>query len=227
VFVDAGGRPWSDEEIAEAIGGDNGANLGHIAELVSKGVAHRDSRGAIFSRRVVRDEQNRRAATERKRKERSGHNYVTPMSVNEYEIGQKKLFEKEEKEQMVDNLSSVVENIGHIYPSNSHLIGRPLPQSQQDAIIEAVAKDGLDVVLSGTKSFAEKAANWPSPDLRFIPNAVRFFTEGQYLKNPELWERKKENGREECALHPDSGVTQWGTCWGCYATKYTSECEPA
>ena len=28
---------------------------------------------------------------------------------------------------------------------------------------------------------------------------------------------KKENGREECKLHPESGLTQWGTCWECYA----------
>ena len=30
---------------------------------------------------------------------------------------------------------------------------------------------------------------------------------------------KKENGREECKLHPESGITQWGTCWQCYAEK--------
>jgi hypothetical protein len=34
---------------------------------------------------------------------------------------------------------------------------------------------------------------------------------------------KKENGRQECALHPDSGLTQWGTCWGCYSSKYSSD----
>ena len=33
---------------------------------------------------------------------------------------------------------------------------------------------------------------------------------------------KKENGREECAVHPESGLTQWGTCWGCYAEKQTA-----
>jgi len=27
---------------------------------------------------------------------------------------------------------------------------------------------------------------------------------------------KKENGRERCAIHPQSGLTEWGTCWGCY-----------
>jgi hypothetical protein len=224
VFVDASGKPWSDEEIAEAIGGDIGANLGYIAELVSKGVAQRDTRGAIFSRRMVRDEQNRRSATERKRKERSSHTSVTPMSVNESEdeIGrQRGLFADEKR--MIDDLSSTVDKIGHLYPANSHLKGRPLPQIQQDSIAQAVARDGADPVLSGTRSFAEKVVNWPSTDLRFIPNPVKFYTEGQYLKKPEFWERRKENGREECTLHPDSGLTQWGTCWACYSAKCSGE----
>jgi hypothetical protein len=34
---------------------------------------------------------------------------------------------------------------------------------------------------------------------------------------------KKENGREECTLHPQSGLTQWGTCWECYARKCSSQ----
>jgi hypothetical protein len=232
VFVDASGKPWSDDEIAEAIGGDIGANLGHIAELVSKGVAQRDTRGAIFSRRMVRDEQNRRSATERKRKERSSHTRVTPMSVNESEIGrQSKLFvegkEFEEEKKMIDNLSSAVDQVGHLYPANSHLKGRPLPQPQQEAISEAIARDGLDPVLSGTQSFADKVVNWPPTDLRFIPNPVKFYTEGQYLKKPEFWERRKENGREECTQHPDSRRTQSGACWECYSTKYATGCQPA
>ena len=35
---------------------------------------------------------------------------------------------------------------------------------------------------------------------------------------------KKENGREGCARHPESGLTQWGTCWSCYAEKCGSDC---
>ncbi len=232
VFVDASGKPWSDEELAEAIGGDIGANLGYIAELVSKGVAQRDTRGAIFSRRMVRDEQNRRSATERKRKERSGHTSVTPMSVSEDEIGrQSKLFveikEFKEEKKMIDNLSSAVDQIGHLYPANSHLKGRSLPQSQQDVIAEAIARDGADPVLSGTKTFADKVVSWLPADLRFVPNPVRFYSEGQYLKRPEFWERRKENGREECTQHPGSRRTQSGACWECYSTKYTSGCQPA
>jgi hypothetical protein len=232
VFVDASGKPWSDEEIAEAIGGDIGANLGYIAELVSKGVAQRDTRGAIFSRRMVRDEQTRRSATERKRKERSSHASVTPMSVNEgeNEVGKQiKLFVEgkgfEEEKKMIDNLSSDVDKIGHLYPANSHLTTRSLPQVQQDAIAEAIGRDGVNHVLSGTRNFADKVAHWPSTELRFIPNPVKFFSEGQYLKMPEFWERRKENGREECAQHPDSGLTQWGTCWACYSAKCSGERE--
>jgi len=32
---------------------------------------------------------------------------------------------------------------------------------------------------------------------------------------------KKENGRERCTAHPQSGLTQWGSCWDCYAEKYS------
>jgi hypothetical protein len=35
---------------------------------------------------------------------------------------------------------------------------------------------------------------------------------------------KKENGREKCEIHPRAGLTEWGTCWGCYEEKYSSNC---
>ena len=31
--------------------------------------------------------------------------------------------------------------------------------------------------------------------------------------------KKKDNGREECSRHPESGLTPRGTCWACYAEK--------
>jgi hypothetical protein len=34
---------------------------------------------------------------------------------------------------------------------------------------------------------------------------------------------KKENGREGCSRHPESGLTQWGTCWACYAEECSSQ----
>jgi hypothetical protein len=36
---------------------------------------------------------------------------------------------------------------------------------------------------------------------------------------------KKENGNHRCATHPQSGLTQWGSCWECYAEKYSGIAE--
>jgi hypothetical protein len=55
--LSTGRTPWTDQEIAEALRGDTAANLECIHELLKKGVAHRNSSGAIFSGRLVRDEQ--------------------------------------------------------------------------------------------------------------------------------------------------------------------------
>lgn len=58
------GTPWTDEEIAGAIGGDQSATLSHIAALLRKGVAKRRNDGAIFSARLVRDESKRAKCSE-------------------------------------------------------------------------------------------------------------------------------------------------------------------
>ncbi len=66
----AGGVPWSDEEIAAASGGDIGEGLLLLHELLAKGVARRNDQGAIFSRRMVRDEQERQTHAQNQRKYR-------------------------------------------------------------------------------------------------------------------------------------------------------------
>lgn len=57
------GKPWSDQEIAEAVGGDTSAAIACIAELLAKGVASRNAQGAIFNRRMVADEHRRKVNT--------------------------------------------------------------------------------------------------------------------------------------------------------------------
>jgi len=59
-----GGRPWSDEDIAVAVGGDIAENLKCLHELLEKGVARRNESGAVYSRRMVRDEQKRKLCQE-------------------------------------------------------------------------------------------------------------------------------------------------------------------
>jgi hypothetical protein len=52
----SGSVPWPDEDLAAAIGGDTAENLKLLHELLTKGVCSRTTSGAIFCRRVVRDE---------------------------------------------------------------------------------------------------------------------------------------------------------------------------
>lgn len=58
------GRAWSDSEIALAVGGDHDVTLACIAELTLKGVANRTEGGALYSKRLVRDEHKRRLCSE-------------------------------------------------------------------------------------------------------------------------------------------------------------------
>jgi hypothetical protein len=57
------GVPWSDSDIAVAVGGDTAENLRAIEELLTKGVCSRNNAGAIFCRRVVREEAKARACS--------------------------------------------------------------------------------------------------------------------------------------------------------------------
>ncbi len=54
--LETAGKAWTDDEIARAVHGDHTEVLEGIAELLEKGVAHRDGSGAIYSRRMLRDE---------------------------------------------------------------------------------------------------------------------------------------------------------------------------
>jgi hypothetical protein len=59
------GIAWTQEELAEAIGGDISLNLRCIEDLLRKGVVSRREDGAIFSRRMVEEERARQAKSEK------------------------------------------------------------------------------------------------------------------------------------------------------------------
>ena len=59
VCCSSDGEPWRDREIAKALGGDISTNMACIRQLLAKGVASRNERGAIYSRRMVNDERER------------------------------------------------------------------------------------------------------------------------------------------------------------------------
>lgn len=53
--------PWTDREVAGAIGGDPADAIAGIGELVAKGVVRRRADGALYSSRLVADERLRQA----------------------------------------------------------------------------------------------------------------------------------------------------------------------
>lgn len=81
VFV-TGGRPWTEDDIVQAVGGNRDVALASLRELLEKGVLRRrESDGAVFSSRMVRDEAQRAATRERVKRHRNGgcNGDVTPM----------------------------------------------------------------------------------------------------------------------------------------------------
>lgn len=59
-YLATSGVAWSDEEIAQAVGGDKSIVIACIIELTVKGVAKRDNRGSLYNSRMVADEQKRK-----------------------------------------------------------------------------------------------------------------------------------------------------------------------
>lgn len=57
-------KPWTIEEIAYAIGGDQKQNISAIEELLEKKILKKDSKNCIFSARMVRDEKIRKIRQE-------------------------------------------------------------------------------------------------------------------------------------------------------------------
>jgi hypothetical protein len=74
--------PWTLDEIAHAVRGQYHVVKACLKELLERGVLSKTASGAVFSRRMVRDEERRRSDTERQRRFRSvpGHGDVTAMS---------------------------------------------------------------------------------------------------------------------------------------------------
>jgi len=58
------GVAWTDQEVALSIGGDQVEAITCIRELIRKGIIARSESGAIYSRRMVRDEQKRKLCSE-------------------------------------------------------------------------------------------------------------------------------------------------------------------
>ena len=64
VMVNPNGRPYSDSEIIRMVGLDNQNSGNWLTTLLTEGVCYRRADGAIFSKRMVRDEKTRQIRRE-------------------------------------------------------------------------------------------------------------------------------------------------------------------
>lgn len=56
-------------------------------------------------------------------------------------------------------------------------------------------------------------------------NSETTFAQRTPNKESKTSTRLSNTKPQMCALHPDSGLTQWGTCWACYSEKYRGPSE--
>ena len=78
-----GDQPWGPQEMASAVGADITLVTKLLAELKGKGVASsRAEDGALYSRRMVRDEAERRKETERQRRYRGSNPAADAIAVD-------------------------------------------------------------------------------------------------------------------------------------------------
>lgn len=181
------GSPWSDEDLARAIGGDLSENVTCIRELLTKGVAHRNNRGAIFSRRMVNDEKERQSNKGRQRKHRNAISNsdvtvdITALSGD----GTGRVLEVDSKD-----LSEAVFEIAKIHPRIAHRVKGP-SRIEQEAIAQAIALAGRDEVTKGTRRLADAVAKWPEHEIKFAPEPVKFYQQEDYRKPASHWDRSE------------------------------------
>src|SRR5882672_9720861 len=96
-YLESEGKPIPDELMFRRCGCSSVEEYRNLlAELFSAGVPSRTSEGIIYNRRMVRDQQDRQAATERQRKHRACHAPVTPASQVEVRSQKSEVREKKE-----------------------------------------------------------------------------------------------------------------------------------
>lgn len=212
-----GGKPWGDDEIASVISGQTAEVLSCIQELLTKEVASRNGAGAIFSRRMVRDEQIRRERA--KAGAKGGSKPKAKSKANSQQ--------NTEEEDENSSLSPPGESEGGgetarvRHPANDFAVGRWF-----DKFSVVYPRDRMGGIITARKAFIEAAeigaGKWGCPDLEaaerlcllaeeyaasprvagrtkgFIPLAKNWLAEGEWL-SPEQWS-VDENGK------PDTGA---------------------
>lgn len=170
----SGGRAWTDVEISRIVPGDSNLTITCLVELVGAGVVSRNKSGALFSRRLVRDEETRtsdRVRQEQHRKNKKCHNVVTStvtaLSVSEHESENESVSELEVLE--------AFERFWVAYPS-----GRKFDKKKAFATWKKLKPDCLQALLSLSKW--KECKQWQDPNL--IPHLSTFLNQERWKAHP-------------------------------------------
>lgn len=191
--LESGGAAWTDREIAERVGGDTGANLECIAELLAKGVAHRNNRGAIFSRRMVRDEQERQNSYSRVKKHRS-KDVVTANEtvVVTASLGTATATENAVKKISESSISEIYKHYprkvgrGHAFKEIGSALQRLLRGEDSPGCLFHSLDDAVVYLAQRVMLFASTPAGQAG---EFTPHPATWFHQKRYLDDESEWSR--------------------------------------
>jgi hypothetical protein len=192
------GKPWSDEDLARAIGGDITENVTRIRELLARGVARRNANGAIYSRRMVADEKERQSNKERQKKHRNGESNadVTPNITGLSGTGNGKAFDSGSKEKKELTEFDVHQATSFVFLEIG-LAGNEARMLAQDAVNSFIHNNKASPQVAAHE-LVKRWNQYDKTDLDFKRGVLKFFKEGLWNK-PEAWEKKAKKPFESAA----------------------------
>lgn len=209
-----GGVPWTDQEISAAIGGDMAENLSCLEELLRKGVAHRNGSGAIFSARMVRDQQTRVVERDKKRNQRSVP-LVVPPSVPPLSVSESEtvipVLEYETKLEAFDP-EKYVRRIQKAWRW-PHCDYSPMVENLILKCFEAEAEthnwpriEAASYVTERVEAIAKVVESFDEDRQNFAPGLVKLMDSKAYRSPDKDWERK---GAKKRAAVVAAGRPKW------------------
>lgn len=187
-----GTSPWSEEDWAAAVGGNKDVTLNLIGELLAKGVVRkRESDGAFYSARMVRDEEKRSQLRTRVRNYRERN-----ASCNAPETKKTLLHEDEDEREESSSLGgssegaaaslllqvpSAMELADEIYRCYPKRVKRP---SAIRAILRAMKTYDSVMLRERTLAYAKAVTE---AGYQYVPHPATWFNDEQFNDDPKTW----------------------------------------
>ena len=209
------GHPWSDQQIAQALGIPLKAAKAVVSELIDAGVTAKDADGSLSCRRIVREEEERKGDRERQQRHRESdrNGSVTQMS---HDCPQEKSEVRSQKSEVINNYpvnrSTIKEKSRPVDPEVVFEDARrdfrryardagweatdfgDLTAENRVLWARAVKEHGSDLVLAAVKTWTEEQRDMPK----------KFNPVGKFIKRiKEYIEAAAETGSDEGDGYPD------------------------